>query len=81
VLTEITYDTLGRVTQTTFPSTLTETYGYDRLYDLTSKTDRKGFKLQPQFLIRAAFVLPKKQIVRTDAEGLRQPFDDIKRRL
>jgi RHS repeat-associated protein len=46
VLTEITYDTLGRVTQTTFPSTLTETYGYDRLYNLTSKTDRKGQTIQ-----------------------------------
>jgi RHS repeat-associated protein len=34
------------VTQTTFPSTLTETYGYDQLYNLTSKTDRKNQTIQ-----------------------------------
>ncbi len=42
----LSYDTMGRVTQTTFPSTLTETYGYDQLYNLTSKTDRKGQTIQ-----------------------------------
>jgi YD repeat-containing protein len=34
------------VTQTTFPSTLTETYGYDQLFNLTSKTDRKNQTIQ-----------------------------------
>jgi len=34
------------VTQTTFPSTLIETYGYDQLYNLTSKTDRKSQTIQ-----------------------------------
>jgi YD repeat-containing protein len=37
---------LGRVTQTTFPSTLAETYGYDQLYNLPSKTDRKNQTIQ-----------------------------------
>jgi YD repeat-containing protein len=37
---------MGHVIQTTFPSTLTETYGYDQLYNLTSKTDRKGQTIQ-----------------------------------
>ena len=30
------------MTQTTFPSTLYETYGYDAVGNLTSKTDRKN---------------------------------------
>jgi RHS repeat-associated protein len=34
------------VTQTTFPSTLYETYGYDQIYNLTSKTDRKNQTIQ-----------------------------------
>jgi RHS repeat-associated protein len=37
---------MGRVTQTTFPSSLTETYTYDQLYHLTSKTDRKNQTIQ-----------------------------------
>lgn len=41
-VTGFTYDSLGRVTQTTFPSTLTETYTYDAVGNLTAKTDRKG---------------------------------------
>jgi len=32
---------LGRVTQVTFPSTLTEGYTYDAMNNLLSKTDRK----------------------------------------
>jgi RHS repeat-associated protein len=36
------YDAFGRVTQTAFPSTLTENYVYDALGNLTSKTDRKN---------------------------------------
>ena len=36
------YDAFGRVTQTTFPSSLTESYSYDAVGNLTSKTDRKG---------------------------------------
>jgi len=32
----------GRVTQTTFPSNLIETYVYDSAGNLTSKTDRKN---------------------------------------
>jgi YD repeat-containing protein len=35
------YDALSRVTQTTFPSTLVESYAYDAIGNLTSKTDRK----------------------------------------
>lgn len=34
------------MTQTNFPSTLFETYGYDQLYNLTSKTDRKNQTIQ-----------------------------------
>jgi YD repeat-containing protein len=34
------------VTQTTFPSTLYETYGYDGVGNLTSKTDRKNQTIQ-----------------------------------
>jgi YD repeat-containing protein len=40
--TSFTYDAFGRVTQTTFPSSLAETYAYDAIGNLTSKTDRKG---------------------------------------
>ncbi|MGH9670842.1 MAG: RHS repeat-associated core domain-containing protein, partial [Terriglobales bacterium] len=40
--TSFTYDSLGRVTQTTFPSSLLESYSYDAVGNLTSKTDRKG---------------------------------------
>ena len=36
------YDAYGRVTKTTFPSTLFEMYGYDGVGNLTSKTDRKN---------------------------------------
>ena len=38
-----TYDSFGRVTQTSFPSTLNETYAHDADNNLTSKTDRKCF--------------------------------------
>lgn len=44
--TYFTYDAWGRVTQTTFPSTLYETYGYDGVGNLTSKTDRKNQTIQ-----------------------------------
>ena len=40
--TGFTYDALGRVTQVTFPSTLSESYTYDAMNNLLSKTDRKG---------------------------------------
>jgi RHS repeat-associated protein len=40
--TSFTYDAFGRVTQTKFPSTLTESYAYDAAGNLTSKTDRNG---------------------------------------
>ena len=33
---------MGRVTQVTFPSTLSESYTYDAMSNLLSKTDRKG---------------------------------------
>ena len=36
------YDALGRVTQVTFPSSLSESYTYDDVNNLLSKTDRKG---------------------------------------
>jgi RHS repeat-associated protein len=36
------YDARGRVTKTTFPSTLYETYNYDNLGNLVSKVDRKN---------------------------------------
>ena len=36
----------GRVTQTEFPSSLTESYAYDAVGNLTSKTDRKGQTIQ-----------------------------------
>jgi len=44
--TYFTYDAFGRVTQTTFPSTLVETYGYDSVGNLLSKTDRKNQTIQ-----------------------------------
>jgi YD repeat-containing protein len=37
-----TYDAFGRVTQTNFPSSLSEYYQYDADNNLTQKTDRKG---------------------------------------
>ena len=40
--TAFTYDAYGRVTNTNFPSSLSETYAYDADNNLTSKTDRKG---------------------------------------
>ncbi len=40
--TTFTYDAFGRVTKTSFPSTLAETYGYDANNNLTSKIDRKN---------------------------------------
>jgi RHS repeat-associated protein len=40
--TSFTYDAFGRVTKTTFPSTLAEYYYYDAVGNLTSKTDRKN---------------------------------------
>jgi RHS repeat-associated protein len=36
------YDSMGRVTSTTFPSTVSETYAYDAVGNLLTKTDRKG---------------------------------------
>lgn len=36
------YDAFGRVTQTSFPSALTEAYVYDAVGNLLSKTDRKA---------------------------------------
>ncbi len=39
--TSFTYDSYGRVTKTTFPSTLEETYTYDAMGNLLSKKDRK----------------------------------------
>jgi len=43
--TSFTYDALRRVTQTSFPSNLTENYGYDANGNLTSKIDRKNQKI------------------------------------
>jgi RHS repeat-associated protein len=40
--TSFVYDAFGRVTQTAFPSTLTENYAYDAVGNLTSKVDRKN---------------------------------------
>src|SRR6202011_2689846 len=40
--TAFTYDAFGRVTQTNFPSSLSENYQYDADNNLTSKTDRKS---------------------------------------
>ncbi len=39
--TQFAYDALGRVTSVTFPSTLSESYSYDAMNNLLSKTDRK----------------------------------------
>ena len=36
------YEPLGRVTQVTFPSTLSESYTFDAVGNLLTKTDRKG---------------------------------------
>ena len=44
--TNFTYDAFGRVTQTTFPSSFYESYAYDAIGNLTSKTDRKGQTIQ-----------------------------------
>jgi RHS repeat-associated protein len=41
-LTSFAYDIKGRLTQTTFPSTLSESYTYDAIDNLASKTDRKS---------------------------------------
>jgi RHS repeat-associated protein len=40
------YDALGRVTQVTFPSTLSESYTYDAVNNLLTKTDRKNQTIQ-----------------------------------
>jgi RHS repeat-associated protein len=40
--TSFVYDAFGRVTQTAFPSSLTENYVYDAVGNLTSKVDRKN---------------------------------------
>jgi RHS repeat-associated protein len=40
--TGFTYDSLGHVTQVSFPSTLSESYTYDGDENLLSKTDRRG---------------------------------------
>jgi YD repeat-containing protein len=44
--TTFTYDAFGRVTQTNFPSSLSEYYQYDADNNLTQKTDRKGQTIQ-----------------------------------
>jgi RHS repeat-associated protein len=44
--TQFAYNARGWVTQTTFPSTLTESYNYDLVGNLLSKTDRKGNTIQ-----------------------------------
>jgi RHS repeat-associated protein len=44
--TSFVYDAFGRVTQTAFPSSLTENYVYDAVGNLTSKTDRKNQTIQ-----------------------------------
>ncbi len=44
--TQFAYNARGWVTQTTFPSTLTESYTYDAVGNLLSKTDRKGNTIQ-----------------------------------
>jgi YD repeat-containing protein len=44
--TAFTYDIYGRVTQTNFPSSLSEYYQYDADNNLTQKTDRKGQTIQ-----------------------------------
>src|SRR5882757_5737876 len=40
--TSFVYDAFGRVTQTAFPSSLTENYVYDAVGNLTGKVDRKN---------------------------------------
>jgi len=44
--TSFAYDAYGRVTQTTFPSNLIETYVYDSAGNLINKTDRKNQTIQ-----------------------------------
>ena len=44
--THFAYDAWGRVVQTTFPSALAETYAYDAVGNLSSKTDRKNQTIQ-----------------------------------
>jgi YD repeat-containing protein len=44
--TQFTYDAFGRVTQTTFPSTLSESYLCDAVDNFTSKVDRKNRTIQ-----------------------------------
>ncbi|MFY9908363.1 MAG: hypothetical protein WAK56_00900, partial [Candidatus Sulfotelmatobacter sp.] len=44
--TQFAYNARGWVTQTTFPSSLTESYNYDLVGNLLSKTDRKGNTIQ-----------------------------------
>jgi RHS repeat-associated protein len=43
--TSFTYDAFGRVSRTTFPSSLTETYVYDSAGNLTNKTDRNNHSI------------------------------------
>ena len=51
----------GRVTQTTFPSNLYETYSYDADNNLTSKTDRKGQTIQYVYdAVRKRIVRPNR---------------------
>jgi YD repeat-containing protein len=45
-VTEFAYNARGWVTQTTFPSTLAESYTYDLVGNLQSKTDRKNQTIQ-----------------------------------
>jgi YD repeat-containing protein len=40
--TSFNYDAFGRVSKTTFPSTLAEFYFYDAVGNLITKTDRKN---------------------------------------
>jgi len=44
--TQFAYNPRGWVTQTTFPSSLAESYNYDAVGNLLSKTDRKGQTIQ-----------------------------------
>jgi len=45
-MTQFAYNARGWVTETTFPSTLQESYTYDAMGNLLSKTDRKGNTIQ-----------------------------------